>query len=237
MIKEVFAIFRLEVMEDLVRVPPAEFGKPLEEVIEDILKVGYDYNGRLEGGYEGKIDKDQGAVLAVTEIKSVKDGAVIPGDGAAFHNVVFEALVYRPELHEIIDGEVVEIVEFGAFIRFGSLDGLIHVSQITDDFIIYDKKRGALVGKESNKTLEVGDKVRARVVAVSLSSDKAKESKINLTMRQPGLGKFEWLKEAKEKGKEKPDKKETKKKEPKKEEKPKKDEAKKEKKGTKEEKK
>jgi DNA-directed RNA polymerase subunit E' len=206
-------------MEDLVRVPPEEFGKPLDEVVENILKLGYDFNGRLEGGYEGRIDKDQGAVLAVTEVRSVEDGAVIPGDGAAFHNVVFEALVYRPELHEIVDGEVVEIVEFGSFIRFGPLDGLIHVSQITDDFIIYDKKRGALVGKESNKTLEVGDKVRARVVAVSLSSDKAKESKINLTMRQPGLGKFEWLKEAKKKGKAKPEKKETKKKE----EKPKKE--------------
>ena len=198
-------------MEDLVRVPPDEFGKPLEVVIEDILKVGYEFNGRLEGGYEGKIDKDQGAVLAVTKVKSIEDGAVIPGDGAAFHNVVFEALVYKPELHEIVDGVIVEIVEFGAFIRFGPLDGLIHVSQITDDFIVYDKKRGALVGKESNKTLEVGDKVRARVVAVGLSSDKAKESKINLTMRQPGLGKFEWLKEAKKKGKDKPEKKETKK--------------------------
>ncbi len=199
-------------MEDLVRVPPDKFGKPLKEAIDNILRAGYEHNERLEGGYEGKIDKDQGALLVITDIKSISDGSVIPGDGSAFHNVVFEALVYRPELHEIIDGEVVEIVEFGAFIRFGPLDGLIHVSQITDDFIIYDKKRGALVGKESNKTLEVGDKVRARVVAVSLNSDKAKESKINLTMRQPGLGKFEWLKEAKKKGKEKPMKKEVKKK-------------------------
>lgn len=199
-------------MEDLVRVPPEEFGKPLKEVIQHILTVGYEYNGRLEGGYEGKLDKDQGTILAVTEIKSIGDGSVIPGDGAAFHNVTFEALAFKPELHEIIDGEVVEIVEFGAFIRFGPLDGLIHVSQITDDFIVYDKKRGALVGKESNKTLEVGDKVRARIVAVSLNSDKAKESKINLTMRQPGVGKFEWLEEAKKKGKEKPVKKEVKKK-------------------------
>jgi DNA-directed RNA polymerase subunit E' len=221
-------------MEDLVRVPPDKFGKPLKEVIDNILRAGYEHNGRLEGGYEGKIDKDQGALLVITDIKSISDGSVIPGDGSAFHNVVFEALVYRPELHEIIDGEVVEIVEFGAFIRFGPLDGLIHVSQITDDFIIYDKKRGALVGKESNKTLEVGDKVRARVVAVSLNSDKAKESKINLTMRQPCLGKFEWLKEAKKKGKEKPEKKEVKKKEKKAKEPEKKDTTKPEKESKKE---
>lgn len=180
-----------------MRVPPEMFGKPLGDVIDNILKVGYSYKGRREGGYEGKIDKDLGAVLAITDIKEIDDGSVIPGDGAAFHNTKFEALVFKPELHEILDGEVVEIVEFGAFVRFGSLDGLIHVSQITDDFIIYDKKREALIGKETNRVLQVGDKVRARVVAISLSSEKEKESKINLTMRQPGLGKFEWLEEEK----------------------------------------
>lgn len=144
---------------------------------------------------------------------------MIPGDGAAYHSTTFEALVFKPELHEILDGEIVEIVEFGAFIRFGPLDGLIHVSQITDDFIIHDVKRGALVGKESGKVLGVGDKVRARVVAVSLNPEKSRESKINLTTRQPGLGKFEWLEEARKK-----------KKEPKKPEKPKEEEKKEEKK-------
>jgi DNA-directed RNA polymerase subunit E' len=171
------------------------FGRPLKEVIEEILKVGYEYRGRKEGGYEGKLDRDLGVILAITEVKEIEDGTVIPGDGAAFHNTTFEALVFKPELHEIMDGEVVEIVEFGSFVRFGALDGLIHVSQVTDDFIIYDKKREALIGKETNRVLEVGDKVRARVVAISLNPEKEKETKINLTMRQPGLGKLEWLEE------------------------------------------
>lgn len=140
-----------------------------------------------------------GVLLAITEIKEIKDGTVISGDGAAYHTTTFEALIFKPELHEILDGEIVEIVEFGAFMRFGPLDGLIHVSQVTDDYLVSDAKRGALVGKESNKALCAGDKVRARIVAVSLNPEKSKESKINLTMRQPGLGKFEWLEEAKKK--------------------------------------
>jgi DNA-directed RNA polymerase subunit E' len=196
-------IFKLVVLEDLVRVPPDKFGKPLKEVIEEILKKGYEYtfHGKLrrEGGYEGKLDKDLGMLIAITDIKEIKRGSIIPGDGAAYHNTVFEALSIKPELHEIVDGEVVEIVEFGAFVRFGPLDGLIHVSQITDDYISYDSKRSALIGKESGKVLEVGDKVRARVVAVSLNPERTKESKINLTMRQPGLGKLEWLEEARAK--------------------------------------
>ncbi len=196
-------------MEDLVRVPPEKFGKPLKSVVEEILKKGYEYtlHGKLwrEGGYEGKLDKDLGMLIAVTDVRGIKNGSVIPGDGAAYHTTAFEALAFKPELHEIVDGEIVEIVEFGAFVRFGPLDGLVHVSQITDDYISYDSKRGALVGKESGKILQVGDKVRARIVAVSLSPEKTKESKINLTMRQPGLGKFEWLEDAKAKG-EKPKK-------------------------------
>ncbi len=190
-------------MEELVRVPPERFGYPLEEVIEDILRRGYIFKGRQEGGFEGRLHPDLGMILAIYEIKEIGEGRVIPGDGAAYHRTKFEALVFQPELHEIIDGEVVEIVEFGAFIRFAAFDALVHVSQITDDYISYDKKREALVGKETRKVLEVNDKVRARIVAVSLNPEKQKESKINLTMRQPGLGKFEWIEEAKKKAEKK----------------------------------
>ncbi|MDP6612445.1 MAG: DNA-directed RNA polymerase [Candidatus Hydrothermarchaeota archaeon] len=204
-------------LEDLIRVPPERFGEPLKEVIEEIIKVGYDYKGRHEGGYEGRLDKDLGIVMAITQVLDINDGSVIPGDGAAYHNTSFDALTFKPELQEVLDGEVVEIVEFGAFVRFGPLDGLVHVSQITDDYIVYDEKRGALLGKESNKALEVGDRIRARIVAESLNPDKSKESKINLTMRQPGLGKHEWLEEARKNGKKKTPKKS--KKQPKKKEK------------------
>lgn len=186
-----------------MRVPPDRFGEPLEEVVGDILRIGYQHRGRYEGGYEGKLDKDLGVILAITKIIEIGDGRVIPGDGASYHYVTFEALVFYPELQEIIDGEVVEIVDFGAFVRIGALDALIHVSQITDDYIVYDEKRGALIGKETRKVLEVGDRVRGRIVAVSLNPEKPKESKINLTMRQPGLGKWEWIIEEIEKKKKK----------------------------------
>jgi DNA-directed RNA polymerase subunit E' len=188
-------------LEDLVRVPPDLFGKTLEDIIEDILRNGYEYRGRREGGYEGRMDKDLGILLAIIKVQDIGEGVVIPGDGAAYHKTAFDVLTFKPELQEMLDGEVVEIVEFGAFMRFGPLDGLVHVSQITDDYIVYDEKRGALIGKESHRVLTVGDRIRARIVAVSLNPDKARENKINLTMRQPGLGKHEWLEEERNKKK------------------------------------
>ena len=65
--------------------------------------------------------------------------------------------------------------------------------------INYDGKRGALIGKESKKTLEEGNKVRARIVALSLKGKSSKETKIGLTMRQPNLGRVEWIEAEKEK--------------------------------------
>ena len=88
---------------------------------------------------------------------------------------------------------MVEVLNFGAFIRFGPLDGLLHVSQIMDDHVDIDEGNQRLIGKESGRTLAVGDKVRARVVSIDLNEKTPQDSKIGLTMRQPGLGKLEWI--------------------------------------------
>ena len=93
----------------------------------------------------------------------------------------------------VIEGVVDQITEYGAFVRFGPLDGLLHVSQVQDDHINTDVGNQRLVGKESKRELRVGDKVRARVVTISLNEISPRESKIGLTMRQPGLGKHEWI--------------------------------------------
>lgn len=191
-------MYKIVTIEDVIRVPPDRFGEPLEKVVEEILKKGYEHRGGNVGGYEGIVDKDLGVILSLVSVDNIEDGRIIPNDGASYHKVSFEALVCKPELHEVVDCEVVDVVEFGAFVRLGAVDGLIHISQVTDDYIAYDEKRQALVGKETNRVLQVGDKVRARIVAVSTKSEGGKEGKINLTMRQNGLGKFEWIKEDKE---------------------------------------
>src|SRR3972149_6368609 len=60
-------------------------------------------------------------------------GRIVHGDGAVYQSVKYDAVVFTPQLQEIVDGTVVEILKFGAFIRFGPLDGLLHISQVMDD--------------------------------------------------------------------------------------------------------
>jgi len=170
---------------DTVRVPPDRLGDTMEEVIEELL----------QDKLEGRIDKKLGAIVAIIGVAEIEDGRILAGDGAVYYDATFDAIVFRPIMQEIIDGDIVEIVEFGAFVSMGAMDALLHVSQITDDYISYDEKNSRLVGKEKGQSLSEGDGVRARIVAISLNEREPRDSKIGLTMRQPTLGKLDWLKE------------------------------------------
>jgi DNA-directed RNA polymerase subunit E' len=92
-------------------------------------------------------------------------------------------------------------------VRFGPLDGLLHVSQIMDDRVNIDEHNQRLVGVETKRDLKVGYKARARVVSLSLSEISPRDSRIGLTMRQPGLGRLEWIQDAHKKTEEKSGKK------------------------------
>jgi DNA-directed RNA polymerase subunit E' len=175
-------VFKLVALEDAIRIPPERFG-------EDVDNVGYE---QLKVKYEGMVDEELGYVIAVTQIKVNPFGKIIPGDGATFHKVQFSLLTFFPKIQEIIEGEVVEIAEFGAFIRIGPVDALLHVSQLMDDYISYDERQGVLMGKETKRKLKTGDRVRVRITAVSLGRGGG-SGKIGVTARQPFLGKIEWI--------------------------------------------
>ena len=170
---------------DTVRIDPEQLGIPI------IAAVGRALRDKLEG----QIDKKLGALVAILDVVDIGDGRILFGDGGVYYEATFDALMYKPVMQEVTEGVVVEVVEFGAFIGVGPLDGLIHVSQLTDDYVSYDGKNGRLVFKESGRALTEGDKLRARIVAVSLNERDPHESRIGLTMRQPALGKLEWLEE------------------------------------------
>jgi DNA-directed RNA polymerase subunit E' len=175
-------LFKLITLEDTIRIPPETFGNPLEAVGHQQVKAKY----------EGVVDEELGYVIAVTGVKVSPVGKIIPGDGATYHKVTFSLLTFYPKVQEVVEGEVVEVADFGAFVRIGPIDALLHVSQLMDDFISYDEKQGVLLGKETKRKLTSGDQVRVRITAVSLGRA-GSSGKIGVTARQPFLGKLEWI--------------------------------------------
>lgn len=147
---------------------------------------------RLKHKYDGYISKEVGVVIDVAGIGKIGEGVIVPGDGGPYYKVEFELLSFKPELQEVVLGRIKDIADFGAFLSLGPMDGMIHVSQTMNDFVSFGKDK-VLQGKESKRSLKVGDLCRARVIAFSYKD--ISNPKLGLTMRQQGLGKLEWLEE------------------------------------------
>ena len=176
-------MFYLTEVEDYVRVEPKLFGLPTSEAVDKQIRETYaDY-----------YDKELGKVVTVVEVLEVGEGILIPGDGAAYYLSKFTLVAWKPSLHELVFGKIAEITTFGAFIDLGVLRGMIHISQTMEDYVSFSKTN-TLLGKANKRVLKADDLCLARIVAISHKGD---EPKIGLTMRQPGLGKLEWIKEDK----------------------------------------
>ncbi len=177
-------MFELVNLEDVVRVPPDKFGSPLEKVALGLLKLKY----------ESTINPEHGYFILVTKVEVDKVGKIIAGDGATYHRVTFEVLAFFPLRQELVEGEIVEVTDFGAFVRIGPADALLHLSQIMDDYLTSDVKSGIITASQSKRSLKVGSKVRVRITAVSLGHG-ISMGKIGVTCRQPFLGALEWIEE------------------------------------------
>ena len=174
-------MFKILKFSDKVRVNPEYLSENKKESIEKSLAKKY----------ENKIMKDIGIILSILDVEDIGESEIRIADPGVYYSASFKAMAYTPSLHEIVEGEVVDITNFGVFVRFGPIDGLCHISQVVDDYITFDEKSKILAAKDSTKRLKVGDTIRGRIIAISL--DKKEVNKINLTMRQPGLGSIQWI--------------------------------------------
>lgn len=169
-------------LRDHIRVPPKLFGKSVEQSVTTAIKKTY----------HNFISKELGIIIDVIGIKEIKEGIIVPGDGASYYDTEFELLTFKPEMQEVLLGRVRDITDFGVFMSLGPIDGMIHISQTMDDYVSFSKDK-VLLGKESKRSLKAGDKCRARVIALSFKDPS--NPKIGLTMRQPGLGRLDWIEE------------------------------------------
>jgi len=181
-------MYRIFTVEERIRVPPEKLNMKVKDAVKE----------SIADQFEGMIDPRLGVILSVIEVERVGEGRIVAGDPGVFYNATFKLLTFKPELNELAYGEVIDNTEFGSFIRIGPMDGLIHISQLMDDFVSYDSKNAVFLGKETKRTLKEGDKVKTRIIAVSFGKE---ENKIGLTMRQSGLGNLIWIEEEKKKAK------------------------------------
>jgi DNA-directed RNA polymerase subunit E' len=150
--------------------------------------------------------EENGVFLGVTEIKKVgESGDILPERPEIYFDVEYMGLFFQPQPNEIIQGMVVDVAEFGPFVRIGPVDALAHISQITTEKMTYNPQQDVIANKDNKLVIQTGDQLIAAVANSTIAPDRMR---VNLTMRQDGLGLLKWL--VKEKVKKKTEAKEEK---------------------------
>jgi len=74
------------------------------------------------------------------------------------------------KLGDVFAGYVTGVQAFGLFVELGEIyvQGLVHVSSMTDDYYRFNEKAHTLLGENTGSTYRLGDKVQVQVVRVDL---------------------------------------------------------------------
>ena len=116
---------------DGAREDVGEFAPKIEQItiptdkIRDVIGTGGKVIREIVATTGAKVDVNDEGIVKV----SASDGAKIK---AAIDWI--KSITSEPEIGAIYDGKVVKVVDFGAFVNFfGAKDGLVHVSQISNE--------------------------------------------------------------------------------------------------------
>ena len=81
-----------------------------------------------------------------------------------------KVLFMRDRVGEVFDAHVTGVTEFGLFVQLDEMlvEGLVHITELVDDFYTFEERRQRLVGERSGKVYRLGDRIRVRLVKVDL---------------------------------------------------------------------
>ncbi|MFA5386078.1 MAG: polyribonucleotide nucleotidyltransferase [Candidatus Paceibacterota bacterium] len=119
----------------------------LPEQIRDVIGPGGRViNGIMESTGATTIDVEQtGKVFVAASSKEKAEAAMNQIKG----------ITHKYQIGEIIDGEVIKILDFGAIVGFNGKDGLLHISEMKDGFV-----------KKTEDVVKLGDKLRVKIIKV-----------------------------------------------------------------------
>ncbi|MFS1517243.1 ribonuclease R [Bacillus sp. SCS-151] len=72
------------------------------------------------------------------------------------------------KIGEEFDGIISSVTNFGVFVELpNTIEGLVHVSYLTDDYYRYDERHYAMIGERTGNVFRIGDEIAVRVINVN----------------------------------------------------------------------
>lgn len=77
----------------------------------------------------------------------------------------------QQHIGETFEGIISSVTNFGLFVELPStIEGLVHITSLYDDYYVYDERYMTLLGERSGKKYSLGEKIRVLVANVNLDS-------------------------------------------------------------------
>ncbi len=122
-------------------------------------------------------DGDKNRILSVLQsyIGQLFDVQIITADNAEEKLIVSEKAVFEKEMENrlgqlklglVVEGTITGVVDFGAFVKFGELEGLVHISELAWQRI-----------ENPKDIVKVGQKVTAKVISID-------KGRVSLSIKQ-----------------------------------------------------
>jgi ribonuclease R len=80
----------------------------------------------------------------------------------------------QDKIGEIYEGTVAGVTSFGLFVALDAvfIEGLVHVTELGNDYFVFDKARHEMLGERTNVRFRLGDRLTIKVARVDLETSK-----------------------------------------------------------------
>ena len=115
----------------------------------------------------GVREKDEEFALEAADHTSKKERSILDAERQV--EKVKKAQFMEAKIGETYIGYVSGVMNFGMFVELpNTIEGLVHVRTLRDDFYQFDMKTQKLIGEHSNKSYAIGQKVNVKLVSVDM---------------------------------------------------------------------
>lgn len=136
-------------------------------VVHRVLKESL----RPEGFSEKRLARLRSRLPAIAQRASERERAAMEAERAS--EDLKKAEYMKDKLGEVFPGLINGVTNFGLFVELdNTVEGMIPLSELTDDYYVYRERLASVVGERTRKTYRLGDSVRIKVIRVDCTAGK-----------------------------------------------------------------
>ncbi|MDD1795869.1 ribonuclease R [Enterovibrio sp. ZSDZ42] len=141
--------------------------------------------GTSTGGYHYSVDEmdNMGEQCSMTERRA--------DDATRDVSDWLKCEYMQDHVGDVMEGTIANVTGFGFFVRLNDIhiDGLVHISNLDNDYYNYDMVSQKLVGESSGRIFRLGDQVTVKVLSVNLDERMIDFGLDGVTRKPRGEGK------------------------------------------------